>query len=141
MALGQYGGGSGMSIIFGAISVEGLGDSTFITAARDNPAFTNGVGADGEGWRAKTNDKSGTITITILQTSASNDELSVAALLDENTGNGVLPFLLKDNSGRTLINAPTTWIEKFPDTEFATDKTEREWVLKTDQLNMFVGGN
>lgn len=127
--------------IVSGIKVEGYADGTFITAARDNPSFTNGSGADGEGWRAKTNDKIGTITLTLLQTSLSNDALSALIALDEASGDGVGPFLLKDNSGRTLIQAETCWLEKPADSEFAREVTNREWVIKTDSLNPFIGGN
>ena len=130
-----------VAIIVAGIPIGGFADGTFITVARDNPAFTNGSGADGEGWRAKSNDKTGTMTLTLLQTSASNDALSALAALDEASGDGVGPFLLKDNSGRTLVAAETCWVEKVSDSEFARDVTNREWAIKTDSLNTFVGGN
>ena len=130
-----------VTIIFNGATITGYADGTFMTAARDNPAFTIGSGADGEGWRAKSSDKTGTITLTLLQTSLSNDVLSAFAILDEASGNGVGPFLAKDGSGRTLISAQTAWIEKQADSEFARDQSDREWVLKTDSLNVLVGGN
>jgi len=130
-----------VTIVFAGIVVEGYADGVFMTAARDNPAFTNGSGADGEGWRAKSSDKTGTITLTLLQTSVTNDAFSALAVLDEASGVGVFPFLAKDGSGRTLIAAETAWIEKQADAEFARDISDREWVLKTDKLNTLVGGN
>ena len=130
-----------VAVIVAGIPVGGFADGTFITAARDNPAFTNGSGADGEGWRAKSNDKTGTVTMTLLQTSLSNDALSALAALDEASGDGVGPLLIKDNSGRTLLAAQTCWIEKVADSEFARDVTNREWVIKTDSINVFVGGH
>jgi hypothetical protein len=127
--------------IVAGVEIKGYADGTFITCGRDNPAWTNGSGASGEGWRAKSNDKIGTCTLTLLQTSESNDLLSALANLDELSGNGVGAFLLKDNSGNTLYSAETCWIEKQADSEFARDVTNREWVVKTDLLNVFVGGN
>jgi hypothetical protein len=132
-----------VTIIFGGAIIQGFADGTFVTVARDNPMFNSGTGADGEGFRAKSNDQSGTITITLLQTSLSNDALSALHALDEATGDGVSPFLMKDNSpiGRTICSAETAWIEKYSDVEYAREVTNREWVIKTDKLNMFVGGN
>ena len=127
--------------IWNGIRIEGYADGTFMTAARDNPSFTNGSGSDGEGFRAKSNDKTGTITFTLLQTSATNDALSGAMALDEATGDGVGAFLAKDLSGRTVIQAETAWLEKPADAEFAREVSNREWVLKTDSLNIFDGGN
>lgn len=130
-----------VTVIVAGVPVGGFADGTFITAARDNPSYTNGSGADGEGWRAKSNDRTGTITMTLLQTSLSNDALSALSALDEASGDGVGPFLLKDNSGRTLIAAETCWLEKPADSEFAREVTNREWVVKTDNMNTFIGGN
>jgi hypothetical protein len=130
-----------VTVIVAGVPVSGFADGTFINAARDNPSFTNGSGSDGEGWRAKSNDKTGTITITLLQTSLSNDALSALSALDEASGDGVGSFLLKDNSGRTLISAETCWLEKPADSELARDVVNREWVVKTDRMNIFVGGN
>lgn len=128
-------------IIFAGVPIEGFADGTFITVARDNPSWNKNIGSDGEGVRAKSNDKGGTITLTLMQSSVSNDALSALALVDEASGNGVGPFLMKDNSGRTLCGAETAWIQKPADAEFAREATTREWVFETDLLDMFIGGN
>ena len=127
--------------ILAGILISGYADGTFITVARDNPSFNSIVGSDGEGARAKSNDQSATITVTLLQTSASNDSLSALAALDEASGDGIGPFLLKDDSGRTLLQAETAWIEKPADSEFAREISNREWVIKTDKLTGLTGGN
>ena len=79
MAVKNYRGGSGCSLIFGAIDISGLTNGVFISVERDTDAFTKVVGADGEGMRSKSNDKSATITITLMQSSSSNDALSAIA--------------------------------------------------------------
>jgi len=125
------------------IPISGYADGTFISIVRDNPSYNSGTGSDGEGYRAKSNDKSGTCTLTLLQTSESNDALSALYQLDEATGDGVGPLLLKDNSenGRSIYEAETCWIEKPADAEFAREVSDREWVIKTDKLVAFIGGN
>lgn len=127
--------------IFGPVLTEGYADGQFILAARDNPMWTSGTGSDGSGWRAKSNDKSGTVTLTLLQESPSNDELTAIAQADEQAGAGVFPLLIKDRSGRTLCGADSAWIEKFPDSSFERDNSNRVWVIKTTQLDIFIGGN
>lgn len=128
-------------IVVAGIPISGFADGTFLSIGRNNPSFTDGTGADGEGFRSKSNDKSGTATLTLLQTSASNALLSALAALDEASGDGIGPLLVKDNSGTSLYSAQTAWIEKPADSEFAREKSDREWVIKTDLLNVFVGGN
>ncbi len=130
-----------LSIIFAGIPFEGFADGTIVTVARENPSFTMVTGSDGEGARAKSNDKSGTITVTLLQTSATNALLSELARLDELNGTGIAPIMVKDVSGTSVFQAETAWIEKPADAEFAREITNREWVFKTDNLDMLVGGN
>jgi hypothetical protein len=130
-----------VSIIFAGIPIEGFADGTFLVAERDNPSFTKMVGADGEGARAKSNDTGGTVTLTLMQTSLANDALSAIAALDEASGDGVGPLLVKDNSGRTLVIAESAWVQKPANAEFARELSNREWVLESDNLNIFDGGN
>ncbi len=130
-----------VDIIFAGIPFEGFADGTFVTVARDNPSFTSIVGSDGEGARAKSNDRSGTITCTLMQTSATNDALSDVMAADELTGDGVGSLLVKDGSGRTICEAETAWLEKPADAEFGREISNREWVIKTDLLRITVGGN
>lgn len=128
-------------ITFAGVVIDGFEDGTFLTIGRNNDSFADGTGSDGEGWRAKSNDKSGIATLTLLQMSASNDALSAIHALDEASGDGIGPLLVKDNSGRSLYSAETAWLQKPADGEFARTKSSREWVIKTDDLDIFVGGN
>lgn len=139
MSVKTYDPGS-LAITIAGIPISGFGDGTFLTVTIP-PAFTKGSGSDGEGWRAKSNDKTAEMALTLLQTSASNDALSALATLDELSGDGVDPFLAKDNSGRTVVFAETVWLEKKSDLEFAREVTNREWPIHTDSLNVLVGGN
>ena len=130
-----------VDIIFAGISIDGKADGTFVTVERRAEAFTLVVGAGGEGLRSKSNDRSATVTLALMQSSAANDALSALAVLDEESGAGVGPLLIKDRSGSTLCAAPTAWIQKFANAEFAKEGSEREWIIETNDLRMFVGGN
>lgn len=128
-------------VIFAGIQISGYPDGAFVNIGRLNDTFTDGSGADGEGWRSKSNDKRGICTLTLSQTSASNDALSALAALDELSGDGVGPLLVKDNNGTSLYAAETAWIQKVPDSEFSKEVGEREWIIKTDNLKVFIGSN
>ncbi len=130
-----------VSIIFAGFPIEGFADGTFIVVERRNPMWGLTIGADGPGARAKSNDKSGTITITLLQTSLSNDALSGVALADELSNDGVAPFMMKDLNGNTLLAAETAWISKVAPVEDGKEINGREWILETDDIQMLVGGN
>lgn len=130
-----------LSMIVGGQIMSGFGDGTVVKLSRNQQAFMLKVGVDGEGTRSKSNDKSGKIEITLMQSSASNDVLSAYASADELSNTGAVPILFRDNSGRTLATALTAWVQKLPDTEFAKEVSTRTWVFETDTLEIFIGGN
>ena len=132
-------------IIFAGLAPAGFADGEFVTCARNEPSFELTVGADGEATRSKTNNRSGQVTLNLLQGSNANDALSLLANLDENSpnGDGIGPFLLKDNSGRTVISAQNAWIRQRPEVSFGrTADASREWILETSGLVFDnIGGN
>ena len=130
-----------VAVIIGGNIITGFTDGTFVMVERNDPAFNLKVGVDGIGTRAKTNNQSGKITITLHQSSASNDTLSALASADELSNTGVVPAMVRDASGRTLCTALTAWVQKYANGEFAKEVTNRVWVIETDQLIIFDGGN
>jgi len=128
-------------LIFGGIPISGFADGTFITVSRENDSFTKSVGASGETSRAKSVDQSGSVVVTLAQTSPSNDVLSGVAKTDELTSLGVLPILCKDNSGRSLFTGGNAWIRKPADAEHSKEISTREWTIDVADLEMFIGGN
>ncbi len=69
-----------MSMVVGGLPIVGIADGTFIKAERNEDAFKQYIGTDGEAVRARQLNISGKITFTLKQTSPSNDNLS--GLLD-----------------------------------------------------------
>lgn len=130
-----------VSCIVGGKIMSGFSDSTFIKLSKNEQAFNLKVGVDGEGTRAKSNNNSGKVEITLMMSSSSNDDLSAFALADQLSNSGAVPVYLKDNSGRTIASALTAWVQKLPDREFTKEASSVTWVLETDELNLFIGGN
>lgn len=130
-----------VSVIVGGKIISGFADGSYINVERNEQMFNLKVGVDGEGTRAKSNNKSGKITLTLMQSSSSNDDLSAFAAADELSNSGAVPVLVKDGSGTTLIAAATAWIQKYSNAEFGKEVLTRQWVLETDELIMLVGGN
>lgn len=130
-----------VAVTFGAKIISGYADGTFVTVERNEQTFNLKVGADGEGTRVKSNNKGGKITIVLMQSSASNDDLSAAAAADELSNNGVEPATVRDGSGRSIFGAATAWVQKQPNAEFGKEATTRTWVIETDEVDMFIGGN
>lgn len=129
---------------FGPIPLnKGTADGDFITIEQKADAFSLQIGTDGEGTRSKTNDRSAKMTVRLMQSSDTNDLLSATHELDKNTpgGPGVLPFIVKDMSGRTLHIAETAWIVRAPNAVFGREAGPREWVFETNFLTRVDGGN
>lgn len=127
------------SLIVGGHIVNGFADGTFIRVARNNDSWALAVGADGEGARAKSNNKSGTFVFTLLQTSQSNSVLSGFHNADELNNGGQVPVLVKNNNGDDIHEAATAWVRKPADVELAKEITNREWTVETDNVTMLVG--
>ena len=130
-----------VAVVFNGHEVSGYADGSFVTVARDEDGWGLSVGSSGEGVRSKMNNKSGTITVTLIQSSESNTFLSGFAELDELSGGGQGPLLVKDNSGSSLHVCESAWIQKVADAEYAREAGSREWVFRTDNLVSHVGDN
>jgi len=130
-----------VTVIVAGTQISGFAEDTFVTVERDSDAFTKIVGADGEVSRSASADLSGTITITLLGTSSSNDILSALALADQISLSGEFPVLIKDELGTTLHTAPSAWIQKAATKEYAAEVGENEWILQCSELIEFIGSN
>lgn len=129
-----------MTLIVGVIPIHGYSDSVGINIVYDNDFVRGKSGVDGEFTRVVTKQRSAIITITLLQGTSANDELS-AILLADLAANVPFPVFLKDNSGRTIGECPACYIKKFPDTGFGADVQERVWEIQASKWVEFVGGN
>lgn len=128
-------------ILIGGIPMSGLADGTFVSIERQEDAYTAVSGADGQVARVKSNNAIGTLTLTLMQTSNSNQVLSAFALADQRNNSGTFPVLIKDNEGTTLIFSAEGWIQRMPTVEYSKDMSNREWIITLSELTYNIGGN
>jgi hypothetical protein len=121
-------------VTFGAIPLDGYADGTFVEVAPAGEAFTRHVGADGEVSRSKSNDNTHDVTLTLKQSSLSNQVLSAANKADRITGRAMMPLSITDLNGGTLYFWPQAWVE-VPSWGFAKEQTDRAWVFHTGQVS------
>jgi hypothetical protein len=128
---------------FGPIILDGYQDGEGITIEHTSDAFTLKVGIDGKATRCKVLDRSATITIKLMQSSAANDLLSAVYLADQAAPNGagVGPFIIRDHNGRSVFTAAESWIARAPDATFDQEVSVREWKFGVAFLSEFHGGN
>ncbi len=130
-----------VAIIVGGFPLTGFADDSKVTVERAEDSWSMQIGVDGEGTRSKSNNKSGSIKISLNQSSESNQTLSTLLIQDELNGGGLVPVLVKDASGNSIYTAANAFITKFPSAEFGRESKTREWMIKTDNLVVNEGGN
>lgn len=130
-----------ISISVAGTTIRGYADGTFVSIEHEDDAFTKVVGADGEVARTHSANESARITLTLMQTSSSNDVLSALELADRISLKGVFPVMVKDNNGRSLYVANEAWVVKPADAEFGAEMSDREWMIDCAKLVPFTGGN
>ena len=98
--------------IFGSHVISGTAEGTFISYERSVDRATLVVGSDLSAARVLRRNKSGTVTLTLMQSAESNDVLSMIAQRDEEAHDNSYLFSLtiKDLSGRSVFFAPVAFI-------------------------------
>lgn len=125
----------------GGANISGFTDGEFLSITADNQQFTKVVGADGFTTRVKSNNYNGTLTLTLSQSSFSNDVLSGYLNLDRISNLGIVTILIKDMSGRTTLFSAQGWIQQFPDVTYSNEISNRAWTFDLVDIDIFIGGN
>ena len=121
--------------------ITGYGKDSRIEAERSEDVFSLVVGCDGESARSVNRNKSGTVKVTLLATSPTNDVLAAALMLDEATGVGAGELSIEDTNGTSLVHAAAAWVKKMVPLKRGKEVEENEWTLETGEIDVFVGGN
>lgn len=128
-----------VSLSFGGYQIAGW-DSISITRA--SPSFVTVKGIRGKHTRVPSGDTSATITVSVLQTSPSNDVLSEVHRLDIENGTGRLDVMLKDSSGKSVFSSDEAYITSYPETTFSGGFEYRSWTIYCQTTKSYnVGGN
>lgn len=87
--------------------------------------------------------KAGTITLSLMQTSESNDILSRIGVLDEEAHSNKYLFsiLIRDTSGRTVMSASQAFLGNDPVVSFSDGVETYDWTITVAQLDKHIGGN
>lgn len=125
---------------FAGVLIQGYASGTFIEADRNEDGFTLTKGAGGEGARTMNNNRSGTVTVTLLASAQSNDALAAIAAADELSGTGVAPLFAKEFNGTMALAAANAWVKKLPKIDRAKELGEVQWVFECEDLELFAGG-
>lgn len=129
-----------VAVSFRGVPLSGFAADVFVSSARNNDSWSVTVGAGGDVTRTKSGDKTGRVEITLLAESESNLTLDAFEKLDQLSGTGLGPLLVKDLSGGDTVTGTTAWIVKPPDQEKATTGSNRVWIFEVDNLQITNAG-
>ena len=128
-------------VIVGGITITGFQEGTGIEIERDEDTFSKVTGSNGEVSRIMRNNRGAKIVLTLLQGSESNLSLSNFHNIDENTGAGSVPVIVKDNSGGSVHEATSAWVLKPAKANYGTAHEARVWTIDCAQLIQSIAGN
>jgi hypothetical protein len=124
----------------GGHKLAGFGDDSIsIEYQEDTVEVVRGV--DGEVTRVIHAVDDVQITITLKQSSSSNDFLSALWNADKLSGGGILPWATVDGSGTTLVAASECFVKKPPVIAYGKSAKDRVWIMHTGPAVVTIGGN
>lgn len=131
-----------VACIFGGRQITGFaeGDDS-IGVEPEADAWTKTVGADGEVTRSKSNNNSGKVMLKLMKTSDANDFLMSLYNADKLQNAGMVPLMIKDNSGRSLHVGEQAWIKKLPKDGYGATAGTVEWEIDVADMVSNLGGN
>ena len=127
-------------IIYGEVLVLGYADNSFIEIEYSEDDFKMQRGSLGDVTRTRGLDRTGKITITLMDAAPSNDDLMALALTDRRVGNGFKPFKFQDRSSNTTARATEAWVMKIPKVGRAKESGTTVWVFECAFLDVAIGG-
>jgi hypothetical protein len=127
---------TGMSHIVG-----GFAEDSIVSIDRNADTFSLYTGADDTNTRIYNANTSGTITISLQQTSASNDILTALYENDRASRNGLFSIAIRDNSGRSTYFSEEAYIGVVPSSAISNSMQTRDWVIHAPKMTSLIGGN
>ena len=132
-----------LTVIVGGVIVSGFIDGDFISAKRDEDLYNKRVGADGHVARARNANKSGTIEITLLQSSPAVNEIAALVALDNFFFDGdiLIPIsILSPGTNAELVVSTQSWLKTPPEMVFAKEVSDRKFIFDCADLKLSLGG-
>lgn len=129
---------TGSSFVLG-----GYGADSVVSLERGDPKWESTIGVDGMHERIHRLDTTYRATVSLLQTSMSNDFLSAVAKYDERDlrGGGLFTCTITDKSGRSYVYSDQAYVIEPSSYEFSQTSNTRDWVIVMPYTDAYLGGN
>lgn len=114
---------------FGTHMVSGFADDSFISIEADGDGTSYVIGADGAMVRSIDPSNVYKITLTLLQTSQTNDYLMARWEQDHTEGDGTFSVSISDVLGDERFSSAVAWVTKPATWERGKEQSNREWEI------------
>ncbi len=128
------------NIIVGPTKLDDFGESDMVSVTRDEGKWVKTIGADGKASRSYVASTAGTVEITLMQTSASNEVLTLLLAGDTATLKGQVPLFIQDTIGGSAYFSTDAWIQGPPEVTLGKEVNEYTWTLDCADLEMYIKG-
>ncbi len=128
-------------LIAGFHQITGYPDGTIVSIKKDASPFVTTRTLDGEVARTYRNDQTYTMSLSITQSSPSNDILMKFYELDSFIQNALFPVFIKDLKGTTLFMSGESWIKELPPITISNGMDVRTWEIQCLNSVINIGGN
>lgn len=133
---------SDVSLNILGLDVEGYSDGAFINITPTNPTYSFRRTFDGSTQAIKNRWQTYKLTITLQQSSVSNNWLHLLYTLFKTYNLPfIIPVLIRDKSGSTSFFASDCWFEKEPVVSYSSTLGTTVWEIQCNNGTMKVGGN
>lgn len=131
-----------VAVSWAGINFVGFMDGTFVSVDMDEDAVTKKTGSQGDTVATLNANLGAGVTLTLLQTSPTNDQLTNKIPDPRRNSLPTGEFQIKDLNGNTLIHAAVAWIKKPPKVDYAKEVMGREWAFDLAEVDTYkVGGS
>lgn len=123
--------------------ITGYAEDTGVTIEPGAARYELHVGMAGDTSRIHNANRSRTVTLTLAQTSVSNDILWFLSERDSElrSDGGTFTITVKDGSGRTVLTDENGFIGEDPTVTFGSSMNNQEWSLILPEPAGAIGGN
>jgi len=157
---------SDVSVIYGLKHISGFMEGSFVSIKRETPIFNHVRSMDGHCAISVQKYSTYTITLTLAQTSSSNQFLhslqktmmkSLTKLDSTSPFSGLsslsgikttvsniiskLPFIIKDGSGNSVFFGTDVWLSEEPEVVYSAGMEGRTWTIKCLNASSSIAGN
>lgn len=130
-----------VTIVYGGVLLTGYADNAFIEIEYEEDDFKKQTGSLGDVTRTRQLNRSGKITVTLMDAAPVNDQLMSLAAADRQSGSGFKAFTFTDRSSNTTARATECWVMKLPKIGRAKESGTTVWVFEAAFLDLNVGGS